>query len=1059
MRRTRGESLAGSVLHDAHHGSSRGSPERKNPGMIRPEEMTHKQAFTELLDSIGINKVIAEGQTLASKLGESKPIGEIKRVAEVAKHATLEKLDPLKNVAHKIADPLAKISQEELRRAEQRLRERFGGYDDSMSQEKERQRQLAKYMAVFEALADRKMGGVPINDLEDLFAQAGLAVARTEVGQLSYEADSDGNGSLDFGEFCVVLDRLSEYHKHKQHGIMLPNAKGSFLFGTEGASLPMREVVWRTLEDPTFSRMSRVVGSILFSSIALAIIVYVLQSEPAIELQNRTVFRVLEIVCLVVFMFEYLVKLATCPSYRSYLLSVGHAIDAGTLLPYFIDLAIASMVPGGVGNNAALRVLRVVRVFRIFKVAKYVPYVSLMATSAAASAAPIMMAVFVMLIGMILLAFAVYFTERGQWNEATQLYEQEDGTTSPFQSIADASYWAVVTLTSVGYGDLVPASAQGKLVGAVTAMAGYIIVAFPVSIYTEEFSKEYVELVKVKALQAELGGDDLCDRLLVARKKALSGPQLRTFPVGTTLTDVLSPSVPRNLAMTRRARRLKLDRMTDALLRGAEIADMDALGQLEDVQPAKGVSEVSRQPVTNPQALDPVAFSAIWHTPFVPGSAAPATSGQSLGQPDSVGPPVLPVPLSVSPAVPRAGRRASVSRSGSASAARRGRRNSLLADTTSNGQTLAAMFASSETGLRAASFAHLDLSQDSAVKEAMLALISDKRKQVWGQVRLLESRMRDDVSTELARRWQHWMGMPAGYVADLARPYVFRAKDLTRSLGFMRSDLAVGFVRKGKARGGQSHVADASSRSGKDGGQRSTSVDTRELERAGRKIAGNLRSLVTAPSKEAAQAVLQATGQASLMAVGAGVALTRAAAEKGKAAALAGVEKAKGTFAHAREKMAEEVAQMVVPLDEREKEDPRNYQARLASQYSDALAIGGVTPLPGASGSAGGRRQRDLAPGKSSPPADGSDSGLVQTAFGMSAVLPQNLTGKISSSVATGMASIAGGEKLQSHALVGEYKEFWTRHFVAPLQSEDGEQVVFAAPDGGTAEKDSAQLL
>ena len=72
----------------------------------------------------------------------------------------------------------------------------------------------------------------------------------------------------------------------------------------------------------------------------------------------------------------------------------------------------------------------------------------------------------------------------------------------------------------------------------------------------------------------------------------------------------------------------------------------------------------------------------------------------------------------------------------------------------------AAGFEAQKTCLTARSFAALDLSKDSAVTEAIVALLSENRKRVWASVRLLESRFRDDLSIEFSRRWAVWMGMP-----------------------------------------------------------------------------------------------------------------------------------------------------------------------------------------------------------------------------------------------------------------------------------------------------------
>ena len=410
-------------------------------------------------------------------------------------------------ITETLTDPFKELLEAEVRRLETRLRARFQGTDDSQSAEKKRARQLARNRRLFTALSATGRGGVPINDLEDAFGLAGLPVARTEVGRLSYEADADGNGVLDFDEFTVVLDALGNYHTAQQGSSLRAAIGGSFLYGTEGARLSARAVLWHTLADPAFSRAARAVHMVLGAAVLLAVAVFVASTVPSLDAAYHRAFANVETVCLLVFTAEYVLKAFSAqPSLGAHLCSRAHALDLATLIPFFVDLAEEARVKSGSPptGNPLINFVRIFRVVRAVKVLRYVPYVSLMSASASASAAPMGIALFVLMIGTTLLAFGAYYTECGVWSEAAQRYVQPDGTISPFQSIAESMYWAVITLTTVGYGDLIPASSWGKVVGAVTAVAGTVIVAFPVSIYTEEFANEYSELEKTRALQAEL---------------------------------------------------------------------------------------------------------------------------------------------------------------------------------------------------------------------------------------------------------------------------------------------------------------------------------------------------------------------------------------------------------------------------------------------------------------------------------------------------------------------------------------------------------------------------
>lgn len=159
-----------------------------------------------------------------------------------------------------------------------RLRERLGGLDDSESLEKRRARQVARYERLFSALSVTGRGGVPINDLEDAFGLAGLLVARTEVGRLSYEADEDGNGALDFAEFTVVLDKLSAYQT-KTASALGSKLQGSFFYGTEGASMTLQQIIWRSLEDPAFSVAARIANIIIIAAILVATGAFILSTN------------------------------------------------------------------------------------------------------------------------------------------------------------------------------------------------------------------------------------------------------------------------------------------------------------------------------------------------------------------------------------------------------------------------------------------------------------------------------------------------------------------------------------------------------------------------------------------------------------------------------------------------------------------------------------------------------------------------------------------------------------------------------------------------------------
>ncbi len=168
------------------------------------------------------------------------------------------------------------IADAQAQRLETALRNRFGGYDDSNTAEKQRARALVRYRRLFDLVDGHGRGAIPIDELEAVFGAAGLLEARTEVGQLAYDADEDGNGALDFDEFTKVMDILVAYQKemaplvaaaaeadmtspadrsprsvvtgsgdatHSSGTVASTHPqKASFVFGTEGAALSLKQV-------------------------------------------------------------------------------------------------------------------------------------------------------------------------------------------------------------------------------------------------------------------------------------------------------------------------------------------------------------------------------------------------------------------------------------------------------------------------------------------------------------------------------------------------------------------------------------------------------------------------------------------------------------------------------------------------------------------------------------------------------------------------------------------------------------------------------------------------
>ncbi|XP_053777873.1 potassium voltage-gated channel subfamily A member 5 [Desmodus rotundus] len=200
-------------------------------------------------------------------------------------------------------------------------------------------------------------------------------------------------------------------------------------------------------------------------------------------------FFIVETTCVIWFTFELLVRFFACPSKAEFSRNIMNIIDVVAIFPYFITLGTELAEPpgggGGGGQNgqqamslAILRVIRLVRVFRIFKLSRHSKGLQILGKTLQASMRELGLLIFFLFIGVILFSSAVYFAEA-------------DNQETHFSSIPDAFWWAVVTMTTVGYGDMRPITVGGKIVGSLCAIAGVLTIALPVPVIVSNFNYFY----------------------------------------------------------------------------------------------------------------------------------------------------------------------------------------------------------------------------------------------------------------------------------------------------------------------------------------------------------------------------------------------------------------------------------------------------------------------------------------------------------------------------------------------------------------------------------------
>ncbi|XP_031145940.1 potassium voltage-gated channel subfamily A member 1 [Sander lucioperca] len=259
--------------------------------------------------------------------------------------------------------------------------------------------------------------------------------------------------------------------------------------------------IWLLFEYPESSSPARGIAVVSVLVIVISIVIFCLETLPEFRdekeyLQPRhnstqpdhgftpfnDPFFLVETVCIIWFSFEIIVRFFASPSKPDFFKNIMNSIDIVSILPYFITLGTDLAQQQGNGQQAMsfaiLRIIRLVRVFRIFKLSRHSKGLQILGHTLRASMRELALLIFFLVIGVILFSSAVYFAEA-------------DEPTSQFTSIPDAFWWAVVTMTTVGYGDMKPITVGGKIVGSLCAIAGVLTIALPVPVIVSNFNYFY----------------------------------------------------------------------------------------------------------------------------------------------------------------------------------------------------------------------------------------------------------------------------------------------------------------------------------------------------------------------------------------------------------------------------------------------------------------------------------------------------------------------------------------------------------------------------------------
>lgn len=217
------------------------------------------------------------------------------------------------------------------------------------------------------------------------------------------------------------------------------------------------------------TRAGRVFDVALLWAIIASVLTVILESVPGISARYHDVLRALEWIFTALFTIEFLLRVVALRRPAAYVFSFFGVIDLLSFLPSYLSL----LIPG-YETLVVIRIFRVIRMFRIFKLAQHLQQARVIGHALRMSRPKIIVFLMVIFSIIVTMSSVMYLVE---------------GAENGFTSIPKSMYWAVITLTTVGYGDLVPKTPAGQAIASIVMIMGYAIIAVPTGIVTVDLAQ------------------------------------------------------------------------------------------------------------------------------------------------------------------------------------------------------------------------------------------------------------------------------------------------------------------------------------------------------------------------------------------------------------------------------------------------------------------------------------------------------------------------------------------------------------------------------------------